>query len=196
MPRKSSWRSRVRWLLFTVGVALLVAGLMLVPTLWDFIPRPTRRLLIERFLIVSLVGYGVVVSLSLAGLVVLAISLVRLHRRGGNWRPWARAWLLSASMLIALVMAEAGALALLSLRIPSEPRLPESLPLARERAAFGRHRRVECTRLSIQPQTLYRPDRRLEASRRRRPETSGARDPRRRRRESRRAIPQARADQV
>ncbi len=125
---KSSWRSRVRWLLFTVGVALLVAGLMLVPTLWDFIPRPTRRLLIERFLIVCMVGYGVVVSLSLAGLVVLGTNLVRLHRRGGNWRPWARAWLLSASMLIALVMAEAGATAWQSLRIPSEPRLPESLP--------------------------------------------------------------------
>ena len=125
---KFRWRSRIRWLLFTVGVALLVAGLMLVPTLWDFIPRPTRRLLIERFLIVSLVGYGVVVSFSLAGLVVLGTKLVRLHRRGGNWRPWAPAWLLSASMLIALVMAEGGALAWQSLQIPSEPRLPESLP--------------------------------------------------------------------
>jgi hypothetical protein len=114
--RKPDGRGRVRLLIFAVIAALLVAGLMLAPDLWNFIPRSTRRPLIERLLVASVAGYGALLALCLPGLVVSWIRLVRSHRRGGKWRPWARAWLLCASALPALIAAEGGVARILARR--------------------------------------------------------------------------------
>ena len=87
-PKKSDWHRRARWLAVAVGVALLVAGSMLVPDLCNLIPRPTRRRFIEGFLFTCLVGYRVLLPLSLFGSIFFCIQLVRTRRRKGNWRPW------------------------------------------------------------------------------------------------------------
>jgi hypothetical protein len=127
-PKKTDWHRRARGLAVAVVVALLVAGSMVVPDLWNFIPRPTRRRLIEGFLFACLVGYGVLLPLSLSGSIFFCIQLVRSRHRKGNWRPWARAFLACASILAMLIVAEGGLAGRRAIGTLPDPRLPRTLP--------------------------------------------------------------------
>jgi hypothetical protein len=111
-------------------VALLVGFGLLVRDFWDLFSRSTQRLLTERLLLIAAVGYDALLSVSLAGLFAFGLMLVRTCRRRGRWRPWARAWQLCTSVLVALVLAEAGATAWGLYRARAEPRLPRTLPAA------------------------------------------------------------------
>ena len=111
----------------------------------------------------SAVGYCLLIPLSLAGIVGLWVPLVRSHRRGGNWRPWARAWLFSVSTLVVLIVAEGGTMVWRAVEMSSEPALPRTLP-----ASPGKALRLvviggSSARLSVSAQAFHRPDRRLAA---------------------------------